>query len=79
MHDLEMLQILLEHFMQDVMSPVYEGMIIRCFERTNCLITLLSNNSHDQKICQQGLKLGSLTVPSEVRAMTVVEKAELES
>ena len=63
---------------QDVMSPAYEGMRIGRFERAGCLITLLSNNFHDQKIHLQVLKSGSFTVPSEVRAMTVVEQAELE-
>ena len=63
--------------MQDVTSPTYEGMRIGSFERTGCLITLLSNNFHDQ-IHPQGLKPESFTAPSEVRAMAVVEQAELE-
>ena len=35
------------------------------FERTSCLLTLVANNEHDQKIKPQGMVSGSFIVPNQ--------------
>ena len=35
------------------------------FERTEFLLTLISNHEHDQSVKPHGMKAGSLTVPTQ--------------
>ena len=49
--------------MRKVMTQEYEAMRVRCFERTGCLLTLITNSGHDLRIKPQGMLLGSFTLP----------------
>ena len=51
--------------MRKVMTQEYEAMRVGCFERTGCLLTLIANNEHDQRIKPQGMMTGSFTVPTQ--------------
>ena len=50
--------------MRHVMSNEMEKMRIGCFERTGCLITMLTTQKHDAKIKPQGMLLKSLWGPT---------------
>ena len=51
--------------MRKVMTQEYEAIRVGCFERTGCLLTLVANNEHDQRIKPQGMMTGSFTVPTQ--------------
>ena len=40
-------------------------MQVGCFERTGCLLTLIANNEHNQRIKPQGMMTGSFTLPTQ--------------
>ena len=51
--------------MRKVMIQEYETMRVGCFKRTECLLTLIANNEHDQRIKPQGMMTGSFTMPTQ--------------
>ena len=48
--------------MDHVLKPENDGMCVGCFERTGCLITMLSLDDFDAKIRPQGIEQGSFQV-----------------
>ena len=51
--------------MRMVMEAEYDAMRIGCFERTGCLMTLIPNEAHDNRIHPQGMNPNSFTIPSQ--------------
>ena len=51
--------------MRKVMTHEYEAMRVGCFERTECLLTLIANNEHDKRIKPQEMMAGSFAVPTQ--------------
>ena len=62
--------------LKDIMSVEYDGMRIKSFERTGCLLTWLPNDVHDGKICPQGLVREMFQVP-KVRTAVELEESNL--
>ena len=51
--------------MLTVMDTSKEGVCVACFERTDFLISVVSNKNHDSKIRPQGLDKGKFLIPTE--------------
>ena len=49
--------------MRKIMTAEYDNMRVGCFQRTRCLTTPTANDEYDKKICPQGMKAGSFSIP----------------
>ena len=54
--------------MRKVMTQEYEAMRVGCFERTGCLLTLIANNEHDQRIFMRQIT----TYPTQIATFYVL-------
>ena len=59
---------------QKIMTAEYDNIQVGCFQRTECLMTLIANDEHNKKINPQGMKAGSFSIPAERLIVDIGEK-----